>query len=508
MNISGKNFIGDKLSGDGKVYYKTINPLKNVENQIEFVEATSSELEQAIDLADAAFPVYSELSGRIRADFLKSIADEILNLGDDLINIYCQETGLPQGRALGERGRTIFQLKLFASVIEKENWRKNIHEEAITEREPTPKPSLTKTHIPLGPIVVFGASNFPLAYSTAGGDTASALAAGCPVIVKSHPMHSGIGSIIASAIIKASKKTGMPNGVFSNLNSKSFDLSHELVKHPKIKAIGFTGSYSGASALNESVLKRQEKIPFFAEMGSVNPIAITESAIEKVDKKMVQMLAGSISLGAGQFCTQPGLLLVKDSEYTDRFVKDLDKTLKEVGAQCMIHPDLKKNYIYQSDKIKNLKGVIEIQANNNELDDNLAHPKLYMVSGNDFIANSQFQEEVFGPFSLIIKCKDLNEMEQVIKNLEGQLTGSIFAKESDYKQITPLIQAFKSKVGRLLFNDVPTGVEVSEAMTHGGPYPASSDSRFSAVGPDSIYRWVRPITYQNWPKELIEKLIH
>jgi len=321
-------------------------------------------------------------------------------------------------------------------------------------------------------------------------------------------MHSGTGSIIASAIIKASKKTGMPNGVFSNLNSKSFDLSHELVKHPKIKAIGFTGSYSGASALNESVLKRQEKIPFFAEMGSVNPIAITESAIEKVDKKMVQMLAGSISLGAGQFCTQPGLLLVTDSKYTDRFVKDLDKTLKEVGAQCMIHPDLKKNYIYQSDKIKNLKGVIEIQANNNELDDNLAHPKLYMVSGNDFIANSQFQEEVFGPFSLIIKCKDLNEMEQVIKNLEGQLTGSIFAKEYEYKQITPLIQAFKSKVGRLLFNDVPTGVEVSEAMTHGGPYPASSDSRFSAVGPDSIYRWVRPITYQNWPKELIEKLIH
>ena len=316
MNISGKNFIGDKLSGDGKVYYKTINPLKNVENQIEFVEATSSELEQAIDLADAAFPVYRELPGRIRADFLKSIADEILNLGDDLINIYCQETGLPKGRAMGERGRTIFQLKLFASVIEKENWRKNIHEEAITEREPTPKPSLTKTHIPLGPIVVFGASNFPLAYSTAGGDTASALAAGCPVIVKSHPMHSGTGSIIASAIIKASKKTGMPNGVFSNLNSKSFDLSHELVKHPKIKAIGFTGSYSGASALNESVLKRQEKIPFFAEMGSVNPIAITESAIEKVDKKMVQMLAGSISLGAGQFCTQPGLLLVTDSKYS------------------------------------------------------------------------------------------------------------------------------------------------------------------------------------------------
>ena len=243
---------------------------------------------------------------------------------------------------MGERSRTIFQLQLFAKTIETEDWRKNINEEAIPERTPIPKPSLSKTYLPLGPIAVFGASNFPLAYSTAGGDTASALAVGCPVIVKSHPMHSGTGAMVSAAIIKAAQKTGMPNGVFSNLNSKSYALSHELVKHPQFKAVGFTGSFSGGSALNESVLKRRDPIPFFAEMGSINPIAITAGALEKGTRQMAQKIAGSIVLGAGQFCTQPGLLLTLDGEYTDKFIKELNKALKETYEQCMIHPDLKK----------------------------------------------------------------------------------------------------------------------------------------------------------------------
>ena len=508
MYITGKNFIGEKLSGLGKVNFKTIDPLKNIENKTLFLEATREELEEAIALADSAFPIYRALSGAQRAFFLNTIADEILNLGDALINIYCRETGLPQGRAIGERGRTIFQLQLFAKTIETEDWRKNINEAAIKERTPIPKPSLSKTHLPLGPIAVFGASNFPLAYSTAGGDTASALAVGCPVIVKSHPMHSGTGALVSAAIIKAAQKTGMPNGVFSNINSKSYALSHELVKHPKIKAIGFTGSFSGGNALNESVLKRGEPIPFFAEMGSINPIAITAGALEKGTQQMAQKISSSIVLGAGQFCTQPGLLLTVDGEHTDLFIKELDRALKGTGQQCMIHPDLKKNYVQQSDKINGLKETVEIQATKDQLDDNLVYPKLSMISGDQFIANPKFQEEVFGPFSLVVKCKNLQELEQVINRLQGQLTGSIFAQAEDYELIEPLIQAFKSKVGRLLFNDVPTGVEVSAAMTHGGPYPAASDSRFTAVGPGSIYRWVRPITYQNWPKELLAKLMN
>ena len=508
MEITGKNFIGNKLSGLGKLSYKTIDPLKNIENETLFLEATSEELEEAVALADVSFPFYSKVSGAQRASFLNAIADEVLNLGDALIDTYCKETGLPRGRAMGERGRTIFQLQLFAKTIETEDWKNNIAEVAIPERSPVPKPSLTKTNLPLGPIAVFGASNFPLAYSTAGGDTASALAAGCPVIVKSHPMHSGTGSMVATAIIKAAQKTGMPNGVFSNLNSKSYALSHELVMHPKIKAVGFTGSFSGGSALNQSVLKRQKPIPFFAEMGSINPIAITVGALEKGTQQMAQKIAGSIVLGAGQFCTQPGLLLTIVGEHTDRVINELHKALNETDQQCMIHPDLKKNYVKQSDKINGLKETVKIQANKDQLNDNLVHPKLSMISGDQFMANPQFQEEVFGPFSLIVKCKNLQELEQVINHLEGQLTGSIFAQADDYELIEPLIQVFKSKVGRLLFNDVPTGVEVSAGMTHGGPYPAASDSRFTAVGPGSIYRWVRPISYQNWPKELLVKLMN
>lgn len=507
MEIIGKNFIGDRLSGLGNVNYKTFDPQKNIENETFFVEATLAELEEAATLAEAAFPIYREIPGTRRASFLKAIADEILNLGDGLIDIYRRETGLPKKRAIAERGRTIFQLQLFAKTIETEEWRKNITEAAIPERTPVPKPSLTKTHIPLGPIAVFGASNFPLAYSTAGGDTASALAVGCPVIVKSHPMHSGTGAVVSTAIIKAAQKTEMPSGVFSNLNSKAYELSHALVKHPKIKAVGFTGSYSGGTALQKSVFNREEPIPFFAEMGSINPIVILPGALKEKHKEIAQKIADSIALGAGQFCTQPGLLLTLDGEHTGNFMEELVHALKSVDHQCMIHPDLKKNYIRQSDKINSLKETVAIQGHKDQLDDNLVNPKLSMVSGDQFIANPQYQEEIFGPFSLVVKCKNLEELEQAICHLKGQLTGGIFAQADDYELIEPLIQAFKSKVGRLLFNDVPTGVEVTAAMTHGGPYPAASDSRFTAVGPGSIYRWVRPITYQNWPKELLRKLI-
>ena len=507
MEITGKNFIGSQLSAIGDVQYKTFDPVKNIENETFFIEATLQELEEAVALADTAFQVFREMSGPLRASFLDAIADEILNLGDDLIDIYCRETGLPKGRAMGERGRTIFQLQLFAKTIETEDWKNNIVEDAIPERSPLPKPSLTKTYLPLGPIAVFGASNFPLAYSTAGGDTASALAAGCPVIVKSHPMHSGTGALVASAIVKASQKTGMPNGVFSNLNSKSHELSHALVKHPKIKAVGFTGSFSGGSALQKTVFNREEPIPFFAEMGSINPIAIMPGALKEKHKEIAQKIAGSIVLGAGQFCTQPGLILAVEGEHTDNFVLELVDALKNVDHQCMIHPDLKKNYVQQSDKINNLKETVNIKSQKDELDNNLVNSKLSMISGAQFFSNPQYQEEVFGPFSLVVKCKNLKELEQVINHLRGQLTGAIFAQPIDYKFLDPLINAFKSKVGRFLINDVPTGVEVSAAMTHGGPFPSSSDSRFTAVGPGSIYRWVRPITYQNWPKELLSKQI-
>jgi len=507
MEIIGKNFIGNQLSAMGNVQYKTFDPVKNQENETVFTEATSAELQEAVALADAAFPIYRKMKGVQRAAFLKAIADEIINLGDDLIHTYRSETGLPEDRAEGERGRTIFQLQLFAKLIESEDWRNNISEEAMPERTPQPKPSLFKTHIPLGPIAVFGASNFPLAYSTAGGDTASALAAGCPVIVKSHPMHSGTGALVATAILKAAQKTGIPNGVFSNLNSKSHPLSHELVKHPKIKAVGFTGSFIGGSALQESVFKRAEPIPFFAEMSSINPIALLPGALKEKQDEIAKKITASIVLGTGQFCTQPGLLLVIADKKTDEFIETLGRLLSKMGQQGMIHPDLIENYLRQSEKLNGLKGSIVVQERKDKIQDKQVTPKLSQISGEQFLANPIYQEEVFGPFSLVVKCKNLEELEQVVKSLKGQLTGGIFAQPSDYELMDPLVTAFQSKVGRFLFNDVPTGVEVSAAMTHGGPFPSTTDSRFTAVGPTSIYRWVRPITYQNWPEDLFDKLV-
>ena len=503
MVITGKNFIGNQLSAKGSESYKTYNPSKNIDNETVFVEATTEEIDEAAALAETAFITYSEMPGVKRAAFLNAIADEILNLGTALVDIYCEETGLPEGRAVGERGRTVFQLQLFAKMIASEDWRNIVSEKALPERTPLPKPSLQKTHIPLGPIAVFGASNFPLAYSTAGGDTASALAAGCPVIVKSHPMHSGTGALVASAILKAAEDTGMPNGVFSNINSKSYARAHALVSHPKIKGVGFTGSFLGGSSLQESVWKREEPIPFFAEMGSINPIAIMPGSIAENHKEVAQKIAGSMVLGVGQFCTQPGLILVMEGGKTDDFIEALEIALSKTEQQCMIHPNLKQNYIQQSDKINDLNGTKVIKTEREIPDDTFVYPKLSLVSGDQFLKDKQYQEEVFGPFSLIVKCKNTKELEAVTHSLKGQLTGSIFAQPSDYRLITPLIQIMKSKVGRFLFNDVPTGVEVSDAMTHGGPFPAASDSRFSAVGHGAIYRWVRPITYQNWPEELL-----
>ena len=260
--------------------------------------------------------------------------------------------------------------------------------------------------------------------------------------------------------------------------------------------------------MQKTVFNREEPIPFFAEMGSINPIVILPQALENDCQKIADRIGNSIALGAGQFCTQPGLLLTVDEAHTDQFIVELTKVLKGLGQQCMINPELKKNYFRQSDKINRLEKSIEILSHKAQWDNQFVEPKLSVISADQFIAYPQFQEEVFGPFSLLVKCKNLKEIEQLVLNLKGQLTGSIFAPKTHYKSILPLIQVFKSKVGRLLFNDVPTGVEVTAAMTHGGPYPASSDSRFTAVGPGSIYRWLRPITFQNWPKELLKKIIN
>ncbi|WP_299107960.1 aldehyde dehydrogenase (NADP(+)) [uncultured Tenacibaculum sp.] len=504
--ITGKNYIGNKLSSNGTKTHKTFNPQLNQENEAVFFEATQEEVNEAVNLAQNAFLEYRDYSGTQKAAFLNAIADGILDLGDELIQTYMSESGLPEGRAIGERGRTVFQLRMFAELVAAGSWSNATIDTEVADRQPLPKPDLRKINIPLGPVVVFGASNFPLAYSTAGGDTASALAAGCPVIVKSHPMHLGTGELIASAIIKAAQDTGMPNGVFSNVNSTGIEVGQQLVTHPNVKAVGFTGSINGGRALFNLAANREEPIPVFAEMGSINPVIITPTSILNRSEAIASTYAGSITLGTGQFCTNPGLLLTIENEQLDTFIKDLGEKTTAIAPQCMLHPNIKKGYLNNKASVTAQEGVSVVsEITNDNTNANYAPTQIATISGADFINNPKTHLEVFGPFSLIVRCKNEQELIQIINKLEGQLTGTIIAEESDYKNLSGIVSALQNRVGRIIFNGVPTGVEVTSAMTHGGPYPASSDSRFSAVGISSIDRWVRPFSYQDFPNELLPK---
>ena len=357
--------------------------------------------------------------------------------------------------------------------------------------------------IPLGPIVVFGASNFPLAYSTAGGDTAAAFAAGCPVIVKSHPMHAGTGELIASAIVKATIATGMPNGVFSNLNSSGIAVGVDLVKHPKVKAVGFTGSIKGGRALLDLAAKREEPIPVFAEMGSVNPVVILPEALHKNGKNLAKTYAGSITLGTGQFCTNPGLLLgIKSAELT-AFIQNLGKEILQIQPSVMLHPTIIGAYEANKDNTIAQNNIEVVAQYNDEVQPNFAQQVITTVEGQTFLDNSSLHQEVFGPFSMVVQCKDTRQLEEIISQLEGQLTGTIIAENDEIVSHSKIIEALQNRVGRIIYNGVPTGVEVSPSMVHGGPYPSSTDSRFSAVGINSIKRWVRPFSFQDWPNSLL-----
>lgn len=501
--ITGKNYIGNSPSQLGTKSFTTFNPLENQENEWVFYEASDDEINNSLILADEAFQSFQKTSGNERANFLNAIADEIEALGDTLIKTYCAETGLPEGRAKGERGRTMGQLRSFASLVAEGTWIKATIDTAIPDREPMPKVDLRKMMAPLGPVVVFGASNFPLAYSTAGGDTASALAAGCPVIVKSHPMHAGTGELVAQAILKAARKTNMPNGVFSNLNSSGIEVGVGLVNHPLTKAVGFTGSIKGGRALFDMASKREEPIPVFAEMGSVNPVVILPKALANKGETWAKTYAGSITLGTGQFCTNPGLLFALQDLALESFIDKLSEEILKIDPSCMLHPAIQNNYTHNKGKMLTEPVVVTEADYQADVRPNFAQQAVVKVSGSDFMANPKLQEEVFGPFSMVVVCEDTNELENTIKSLKGQLTGTVISEDGEIWNYQNLVDTLQKKVGRMIFNGVPTGVEVCPSMQHGGPYPASTDSRFTAVGIHAIDRWVRPVSYQNWPNELL-----
>ncbi len=501
--ITGKNYIGTTLSAAGNRTFKTVNPVLNIENTTLFHEATPSEINDALTLASQAYRNYRQVSGTSKAQFLRAIATEIESLGDELIKTYITESGLPQGRAIGERGRTIGQLLQFATLLEEGSWVEASIDTAQKNRSPIPKVDLRKMLIATGPVVVFGASNFPLAFSTAGGDTASALAAGCPVIVKSHPMHAGTSELVASAIIKAAKSTGMPNGVFSHLNGKEIAAGSALVQHSSVKSVAFTGSFKGGKALFDLANKRPNPIPVFAEMGSLNPVVFLPDLLKEKAEELGKEYANSIVLGAGQFCTNPGLLIGLKSNELDVFINSLGSAISQQEPQCMLHPVIANNYKKMSHQMQQEMHINTVGQYNKPITENYGRAQISRISAKEFISNPTLHQEVFGPYSLVVECKNTTELQQVANALEGQLTATIMGTNTEISKYKNVIDSLTEKVGRILFNGVPTGVEVCPSMQHGGPFPASTDGRFTSVGTGAIKRFVRPVCFQNWPNSLL-----
>lgn len=467
-----------------------------------FKDASIEEINSAIQNAWSSFHIYRNISLKKRANFLQAIAIELENCGDELIQIAMSETNLPEARLRSERGRTILQLNQYADACEKGDWLEARIDTAIPDKIPA-KPDLRKMLIPLGPVVVFGASNFPFAYSTAGGDTATAFTAGCPVIVKAHPAHAQTSQMVANAILKAVSTCNMPEGIFSHVHGQSFDVGKTLVMHTFIKAVGFTGSYTGGKQLFDWANQRKEPIPVFAEMGSVNPVFLLPEKMQSAATDIAKMFGASITLGVGQFCTNPGLLIGIESEELKLFTHDLGKAVQQINPAPMLHAGIVKAYKQNKSNALLQQGVHLVAESETEVKADEGLPTIATVDAQTFLNNPLLHQEVFGPYSLIVSCKSIKEMIDVAGHLEGQLTATLMATENDIKQNHELIEAVKNICGRIIMNNVPTGVEVCLSMHHGGPFPATTDARFTSVGADAMKRFARPICFQNWNNELL-----
>lgn len=469
----------------------------------QFSVGTPAHVAAACEAAEAAFPVYAAKTRAERAAFLNRIAEEIEARGTAITEIGTRETGLPAARLEGERGRTTLQLRLFAEHILKDDWLDRRHDSALPDRQPLPRPDLKLIQRPIGPVAVFGASNFPLAFSTAGGDTASALAAGCPVVVKGHSAHPGTAEIVAGAIDAAIKATGMPSGTFSLVQGGKRDVGEALVQDPSIKAVGFTGSLAGGRALYNLCAARAEPIPFFGELGSVNPMFLLPTALAARGEAIAKGWAGSLTLGAGQFCTNPGIAVVIDGPDADAFVAAAKDAVGAVGAQTMLTDGIAEAFRAGRDRIAAGTGVRSVLTT--ICDQRNATPYLFEVSGVDWMADHMLAEEVFGPLGLIVRVRHAAEMQEIARSLQGQLTCTLHLEDADTDLARSLMPVLERKAGRVLANGFPTGVEVVDAQVHGGPYPASTNFGATSVGTMSIRRWLRPVAYQNMPAALLPR---
>ena len=495
--LTGKHLIaGQWVAGDA-----TFLSTPATGEALRFAIGSPAHVDAAVRGAEAAFADYSALSRAERAAFLDRIADEIEARGTEITAIGTSETGLPAGRLDGERGRTTGQLRLFAAHIRKGDYLDRRTDAAQPDRKPAARPELRMMQRPIGPVAVFGASNFPLAFSTAGGDTASALAAGCPVVVKGHSAHPGTAEIVAQAIETAILACGLHPGVFSLVQGGRRDVGEALVRHPLIRAVGFTGSLAGGRALFDLCASRPEPIPFFGELGSVNPMFLLPAATAARGAAIGAGWAGSLTMGAGQFCTNPGIAVVVDGPEARVFSDAAKAALAQTPPQTMLTDGIAAAYRQGRDRIAAGTGVQAVLTTVCDL--RHATPCLYEVSGTDFLANHTLAEEVFGPLGLIVRARDLAEMQAVATALAGQLTMTLHLDPADYPVARGLLPVLERRAGRVLINGYPTGVEVVDAQVHGGPYPASTNFGATSVGTMAIRRWLRPVAYQNFPAELL-----
>jgi len=472
----------------------TINSFKRME------ESTFQTIDQKVKQAAQAYQFLKQTHIKDRAAFMNAVADKIEAMGQELLETAHTETSLPMGRLTGEKGRTIGQWRSYAKAVAA-----GMYVEARIDlpQKETPKSDLRKYNIGIGPVAVFGASNFPFAFSTAGGDTASAIGAGCPVIVKGHPGHPKTSQLMAEVILQAVKDFGWPEGIFGHVTGRSHDIGAYLTKHELVKAVAFTGSFAGGKALFDLANQREVPIPVFAEMGSVNPIFALPFQLNLRAEELAKEYAASLTLGVGQFCTNPGLFIARDSDDMARFKEALSEEIAQVTPANMLNKGIFENFEKHKQEACTQAGVstlIEVKSEANQWQ---GRAIIAETTGENFLQNKILLEEVFGPYGLLVKCQSKEEMAKVASHLKGQLTVTLAATEVDIRAHKDMIEILKDKCGRLLFNGMPTGVEVVYGMHHGGPFPSTTDARFTSVGPDAVKRFLRPISFQNWPNEFL-----
>lgn len=504
--LNGEMFIGSRAVKGGHGEIRGFNPESGERLDPAFGGATVGDLDEACRLAWEAFDPYRNAAPETRARFLEQIAQNILDIGDELVERVIAESGLPRARVEGERGRTVGQLRLFAQVVRDGRYLDLRIDPALRDRKPMPRVDLRLRKIPLGPVAVFGASNFPLAFSVAGGDTASALAAGCPVVAKAHSAHPGTSELVGRAIRDAVSACGLPEGVFSLLFDSGRDVGQGLVADPRIKAVGFTGSRGGGTALMRIAQNRPEPIPVYAEMSSINPVILFRGALAERAPAIAQSFVSSLMMGAGQFCTSPGLILALDGEGLDAFTRAAGEALQETGAGTMLTPGIHQAFCQGVERLAG-HDQVETIARGRAGHNYQGQAALFSTSSDAFAADESLREEIFGSSSLIVRCPDEPALAAAVESLEGQLTASLHIAEGDHDDVRALLPVLERKVGRILVNGFGTGVEVSHAMVHGGPFPATSDGRSTSVGTLAIDRFLRAVSYQDMPQDLLPEAL-